>query len=227
MFRFRSLVLLGLAACAQAAPEGPVSAPPPAPPPSPVSMPETDPPAAPSIEEPPLAPEPVPDPGFSDDELARIDAVQALVAEAAQAYGLDPNLLNGLIWVESRFRVRARGPAGARGIMQIMPRTGKSIARRIERRYRPYDPAFGIHAGAYYLDRMVDRFDGDEALGLAAYNRGPGTVAGWQSRGEPIPERTQAFVDRVLAARARFDALAALRAQDGPSRDPQGDTDDG
>ena len=60
-----------------------------------------------------------------------------------------------------------------------------------------------MHAGTYYLSRMLARF-GDETLALAAYNRGPGTVATWVEQGQPLPERTRGFVDRVLQARECF-----------------------
>lgn len=214
-----------LATCAQPATESATTPEPPAQaasPKAPAPPPEAESTDAGAESDPPPAPEPSPppDPGFSDAELARIDAVQTHVAAAAKTYALDPHLLNGLIWIESRFRTRAKGPAGARGIMQIMPRTGKSIAKKIGRRYSAYDPEFGIFAGAYYLGRMLRRFDGDETLGLAAYNRGPGVVAGWESRGEPVPERTQGYVDRVQRARARFVALEAFRATAPPQAAP-------
>jgi len=151
----------------------------------------------------PVRAEPV-EHAFADAELKRIRAVQGIVAAAAAEHGVDPALINGLIWVESKFEARARGPAGAQGLMQLMPKTAAAMAKRLGRKRASHDPDFNIHAGTLLLSRLLDRFDGDEALALAAYNRGTGIVAGWVAAGEPLPGRTQAFVDRVLEARTWF-----------------------
>jgi soluble lytic murein transglycosylase-like protein len=149
-------------------------------------------------------PEPRAPAPFDAKQLARIVAVQDIVAAAAAAHEVDPALINGLIWVESKFEPRARGPAGAQGLMQLMPNTAGAMAKQLGRKRASYDPDFNIHAGTLLLARLLRRFDGDVALALAAYNRGSGIVAGWVAAGEPLPERTQAFVDRVLTAREWF-----------------------
>jgi soluble lytic murein transglycosylase-like protein len=151
-----------------------------------------------------------PGPGWRDEDLARIRAVQPIVHAAAREFRVDPHLVNGLIWVESKFQRTARGPAGAQGYMQIMPRTAKGVAKRLDERARPHDARWNIRAGTYILSRNLARFDGDEVLALAGYNRGTGTVLGWRERREPIPERTRAYAHRVLRAREWF--LAAERA---------------
>ena len=183
----------------------------PSPSPEPARAPEVTP-----APEPALAPEPAPalepapaplDKPWRDADEPRILAVQPFVAEAAADYDVDPQLVNGLIWVESQFRPKARNKSGARGLMQLMPTTAKALGRAIDRPAKPYDPEFNVHAGTYYLSRQLLRFDGDEALALAAYARGPGRVREWVDAGEPLPESVQGFVDKVQRARAAFEAL--------------------
>ena len=143
--------------------------------------------------------------GFSSAEQERIAAVSDIVEREAKARGLDPNLVYGVIWVESRFNPKAKSPAGARGLMQLMPATAAHLAKELgEKRPQAYDPEFNIRAGAYYLDRLMDRFDGDETLAVAAYNAGPGNVSKWQKNGDELPEYSQTYVSKVFAARDLF-----------------------
>lgn len=145
-------------------------------------------------------------PGFSEDEQLRIALVQPIVEREAKAHGLEPALVNAVIWVESRFRPEAKSPAGARGLMQLMPATAAHLAKQLgERRPKAHDPDFNIRAGAYYLSRLLERFDGDETLAIAAYNAGPGNVAKWQANGKPLPDYSRDYVAKVNEARARFD----------------------
>lgn len=162
--------------------------------------------------------------GFSASEQARIADAQSHVALAARTHRLDPALLNGVIWVESRFNPRAESPAGARGLMQLMPATARGLAKQLGERPRPSDPGFNVRAGSLYLAKMIRRYDGDVRLALAAYNAGPGNVDKWHRRGG-LPDRSVAYVERVLAARARFVAHAPAKAPDrtesaGPLRPP-------
>jgi soluble lytic murein transglycosylase-like protein len=154
--------------------------------------------------EPVVAP-PVEPPPFDEEMLAAIVAVQDIVATASSQHGVEPALINGVIWVESKFDPRAKGPGGSAGLMQLMPNTAKAMAERLGRKRASYDPDFNIHAGTLLLSRLLERFAGDVSLALAAYNRGSGVVAGWVASGEPMPERTQAYVDRVLEARGWFE----------------------
>src|SRR5690606_35265224 len=153
----------------------------------------------------PPAPPPAKPAPFDDEQLRRILAVEDIVAAAATEHGVEPALVNGGIWVESKFEPRARGPGGSQGLMQLMPKTAAAMAKQLGRKRASYDPDFNIHAGTLLLSRLLARFDGDVSLSLAAYNRGSGIVAGWVASGEPLPERTQAYVDRVLEARDWFD----------------------
>ena len=177
---------------------------------------------------PPEPTEPPAKPWAAEDER-RILAVQPVVAEAAAAHGVDPYLVNGVIWVESKFHRKARNRSGARGLMQLMPKTAKALGRALRRPAKVYDPAFNVHAGTYYLSRLLARFDGDETLALAAYARGPGRVRTWVDAGEPLPDGVVRFIEKVQHARAVFVALGwpelepepEPAATDDPSRAPE------
>jgi len=115
----------------------------------------------------------------------------ALIAESAQRNGVDPALLKGLIRQESNFNPAARSGAGAVGLTQLMPATAAGLGVA-----DPTDPAQAIEGGARYLRAQLDRFGGDEAKALAAYNAGPGAVQ--RFGGVPPYAETQAYVQRVL-----------------------------
>lgn len=192
-------VLTGTDSAAERAAASPIA-------PAPTPLAEIDPEAVAALP----APAPTkPELPFDDEQLARIEAVQDIVHAAAQAHGVDPMLINAVIWVESKFERRARGPAGSLGLMQLMPKTAAGLAKQLGRKRDSYDPDFNIHAGTLLLAHLLERFDGDVTLALAGYNRGAGTVAKWVNAGQPLPEGTQGFVARVLAAKARFEQLPA------------------
>jgi soluble lytic murein transglycosylase-like protein len=112
-------------------------------------------------------------------------------AEAARQ-GIDPNLVHAVIRAESAYRPSARSHAGACGLMQLMPATAKRFGVR-----DIWDPAQNIRGGVAYLRFLVDRFDGDIHLVLAAYNAGEGAVEKHGNRIPPYRE-TRAYVRRVL-----------------------------
>jgi hypothetical protein len=142
---------------------------------------------------------------FSESERERILAVQSIVAQAAAEHGLDAELINAVIWVESRFDPEAKSPAGARGLMQLMPATAAYLAKQMgERSPRAYDPEFNVRAGALYLAEMMSKF-GEERYAVAAYHAGPGNVKKWLESGEAFPDYSDTYVAKVMDARSRFE----------------------
>ncbi len=148
--------------------------------------------------------------------------VPRIAALTARRPGLpEPALRLAVTRQESQFDPAARSPAGARGLMQLMPPTARSMARdlgvpfAVERLTR--DPEYNARLGVRYLERQLARFDGEAVLALAAYNAGPGRVAEWLAtygdpRGgdahqwidwiEQIPfTETRNYVQRVLESR--------------------------
>jgi hypothetical protein len=146
---------------------------------------------------------------FSANEYERILAVQGIVEQAASEHGIDPMLINAVIWVESRFIPNAKSPAGARGLMQLMPATAAYLAKRMgERSAHAYDPAFNVRAGSLYLAEMIEKF-GDEQQAVAAYHAGPGNVKRWVEAGDAFPDYSQTYVAKVMDARMRFAGVDA------------------
>lgn len=105
------------------------------------------------------------------------------IYENAEKNNLDPVILFGLIRRESAFNNDAHSPVGARGLMQLMPKTARQVARELKQRWRGsnslYDPEKNLAYGAYYYRKLLSQFDGHYALALAAYNAGPSRVKKW------------------------------------------------
>jgi soluble lytic murein transglycosylase-like protein len=115
-----------------------------------------------------------------------------LLTQAAQKEGLDTSLLRAVVEQESGFRPCALSPRGAMGLMQLMPSTAAELG--VE---DPFDPQQNLLSGARFLKQLLDRFGGDAALALSAYNAGPERVE--QANGvPPIPE-TIHYVERILS----------------------------
>lgn len=125
-----------------------------------------------------------------------------LVAAAATANQLPEALLHAVIQTESHYNARARSPKGAGGLMQLMPDTARELGV-----VNVYDPQDNIQGGARYLKRLMNLFDNDISLAVAAYNAGPDAV---MSRGRVIPPfaETQRYVPSVLRQYRRLQGLA-------------------
>ncbi len=121
-----------------------------------------------------------------------------LVHKYAGRHKLSTHLLMGMIRQESAFDPTARSWAGAKGLMQVMPATGRELARRIGLPYntgRLTDPEFSIQLGTAYFRQVLDIFDGNEELALAGYNGGPNRIRRLWRRAGSDPE-----LDRFLEA---------------------------
>jgi len=120
------------------------------------------------------------------------DAVVAPVVEgAAKAESLEPKLLRAVIEQESGFRPCAVSAKGAEGLMQLMPETSEQLGVS-----DPFDVKQNIEGGAKYLKELIDKYKGDLAQALGAFNAGP-AAAGKAGGIPPIPE-TRDYVDAIL-----------------------------
>lgn len=151
----------------------------------------------------------------------RIEEVQSVVERAAYAEGLELDLVNGVIWVESRFNPRAKSSAGARGLMQVMPSTEKAMAEDLGIEGTWTDPAYNVRLGTRFLRRLLDRYGGRQEWALAAYNAGPGNVSKhgpgrWLSYVRAVERAAENF--RIGRLRCRGTPLPPPDWQDKPAR---------
>ena len=139
-------------------------------------------------------------PGLNRTLAARRSALTPLIDAIALSEGVDPALVHAVITQESGYHPHARSPAGAVGLMQLMPATGVRFGvARAERA----DPATNVRAGVRYLKWLIRRFHGALPLALAGYNAGEGAV---QKYGHQVPpyRETQQYVRLVLANYAGY-----------------------
>ncbi|MCP5159568.1 MAG: lytic transglycosylase domain-containing protein [Gammaproteobacteria bacterium] len=142
----------------------------------------------------------------------------------ARTDALDPAWIYAIIRQESAFQADARSPVGALGLMQMMPATGRQIARDLQDTVDIPDlrqPETNIRYGTHYLRRMLERLQDNPVLATAAYNAGPNKVAQWlPTGGHPIPadiwaetipyRETRAYVQRVMEYAAVYRHLLGL-----------------
>ena len=112
------------------------------------------------------------------------------IRRLGEELGISPDLIKAVAMVESGLNPRARSPKGALGLMQLMPATARQYGVA-----DPYDPWENLRGGAAHLSDLLDRYDGDLSLTLAAYNAGSGAVKRY--RGVPPYRETRDYVRKV------------------------------
>jgi len=125
------------------------------------------------------------------------EQIDALVGENAQAQDVDPALIKAIIANESGFNANATSNVGAQGLMQLMPGTAAGLGVT-----DAYDPAQNVAGGTKYIKGLLERFNGDVRLAVAAYNAGPGAVEKYG--GIPPYAETQNYVQNVLSSYAKY-----------------------
>lgn len=132
----------------------------------------------------------------------------------SRKYGQDPYFIAAIIREESQFSAEALSPAGARGVMQVMPATGEWIAQTIRLqgfdRTKLFQSDTAINLGTWYISHLMTRFKGDPLFVAAAYNAGPEAVTGWLKGNGHITERDE-FVESIPFSETRGYVKKVLR----------------
>lgn len=127
---------------------------------------------------------------LSEIEPAAVTSIEDLIVQTAHEYGVDPQLVKAIATAESNMNQDEISPVGAIGVMQLMPETAAGLG------VDPYDTNENIAGGTKYLKQMLDTFNGNVPLAVAAYNAGPGAVKRYG--GIPPYSETKNYVGRVM-----------------------------
>ena len=149
------------------------------------------------------------------------------ITRYAERFNVDPLFVSAVMRQESMFDKGIVSPAGAIGLMQIMPATGQTIARELRVPYTVdslYSAAYNIKFGAYYLRKRLTQFNGDKVLALCSYNAGPGNAVRWRDRNRGIGQdmfnenigfqETRIYVKKVMGNYWTYKMLAATPGYD-------------
>ncbi len=126
----------------------------------------------------------------ASSDAGRLD-LEALIRQTAQRFEVDPELVRAVIRQESAYDPYAVSIKGAKGLMQLMPETARRLGVK-----DVFDPAENVHGGTKLLRMLLDRYDGDRRLALAAYNAGEDAVSRYD--GVPPYRETQNYVERIV-----------------------------
>src|SRR5256885_9525720 len=117
--------------------------------------------------------------------------IDQTISQAGEKHHIDPDFISSVVRAESGFRPRAISPKGARGLMQLMPKTAAGLGAQDS-----FDTNENVEAGTLYLRQLLEQFDYDAVKALAAYNAGPDRVA--QYHGVPPYSETRNYVARIV-----------------------------
>lgn len=139
--------------------------------------------------------------------------IDRVIDESARRHGVDPNLVRALVKVESNFNPKAVSRAGAMGLMQLMPATARGLNVR-----NPFDPRQNVDGGVRHLRSLLDTFNGDVRLSLAAYNAGATRVL--RKNDVPNIAETKNYVKQITSLYGSGDPVgpSALRPRSNPAR---------